>query len=426
VQGSQATKPLATTWLADARAVLLLILATSFVGKTAVRLFMSRGTDYWSSGYAHFFMIAENILHEGQLCLGNPQIPASCSYAGRPPLYPLLIAAVCKLTNYSAPAFIVVEALISTICAAMVFGATRAIASSRAALYAAALAAFFPYSFFHDTQLQETGLYTCLSMAAVFALVVALKRARLSLFLLTGLLLGAALLTRLSHLLPIAALVLFTLLQKPRGFAVRSSAILCLGAVILLMPWVLRNRIATGHWSIGSQSGLELACAHNAHTFDFFPYKGSIDLSNAAFFKSLTPEQFAELSPRGSDEFMRGSRYRAFALAYLREHKLEALGRGSFKVGVAFAGIMSPPDGRLKDWTYFISYWALMLLALCGVRPLWGSSYLWILALICACHALSAFIFWAHTSHGAFLHPLFAVVAGVGLERLRHPASEVR
>jgi hypothetical protein len=141
-------------------------------------------------------------------------------------------------------------------------------------------------------------------------------------------------------------------------------------------------------------------------------------LSTAAFYVNLSPEEGEKLGRGEGGEFAVAARHQEYALAYLREHKLEAVGRGVCKIGVAFAGVMSPLDGRLKNWSYFASYWTLMVLVLCGARPLWGSSYLQIVAIPCACHALSAFIFWSHTSHRAFLDPVLAAMAGVGLELL--------
>jgi 4-amino-4-deoxy-L-arabinose transferase-like glycosyltransferase len=251
----------------NSRQMLLLILSTSCIGKVTARLLLNGEENYWSSGYALYFKIAENVLQNGHLYLGNPQHPEFCLYASRPPMYPLLIAAVCQLTNYSAPAFIIVEAFISTLTVALVFTTTRAIASERAGLYAAAAAAFFPYSFFHDTQLQETGLYACLSMASVFTLVIALRSGRGPMFFLTGLLLGAATLTRLSHVVPSLALVVFIPGKLPRKSAIQASALASLGLAICLMPWCLRNWVVTGNWALNSSQGSALAYAHNPHTF---------------------------------------------------------------------------------------------------------------------------------------------------------------
>jgi 4-amino-4-deoxy-L-arabinose transferase-like glycosyltransferase len=416
-QSTTATAP--ATAARETRWWLLAVLALSFAGKVALRLASSDYHSYWESGYSFYFQMAEYLLRDGQLYLGSSDTPANCFYAFRPPLYPLMIAAVCKLTSCSAGAFIVVEALISTVTVALVYGITRQLASGRAALLAAAGTAFFPYSFVHDTQLQETVLCNCLSTASIYTLVLALRGGRAWL-LLTGLLFGAAALTRLSHLLPAVALtgLAFWLLRHDMRLAISACMLLGLGLAVCLVPWCVRNRVVAGEWSLSSEPGFALARAHNPHTFDYFPYRGSIDLSWQAFHTDLSDEERARFNPPAGDEFTRAARFREYAVSYVEEHPLEAVGRGLYKVAVNFLGVLSPLDGPAKNWSYFLSYWTLTLLALAGVRRLWRTAYLRAFGVLCACQALSSFVFWAHTSHRSFLDPLLAVVAGVGLERV--------
>jgi hypothetical protein len=199
----------------------------------------------------------------------------------------------------------------------------------------------------------------------------------------------------------------------------QAVVLLGLGVALCLVPWSVRNRVVAGDWSLSSEPGFALARAHNAHTFDYFPYRGSIDLSWRVFHAGLSDEERAWLNPSGgADEFTRAARYRACALNYVQEHKLQTVGRGIYKVGVNFFGLLSPLDGPAKNWACFLSYWTLTILALAAVPLLWRTAFLRIFAVLCLCQALSSFVFWAHTSHRSFLDPLLAVAAGVGLERM--------
>src|SRR5438045_232846 len=87
--------------------LLVAVLVVSFVGKVALRLAVLGDANYWETGYSFYFNMADNYLRHGYICQGDAGSAEGAYYAYRPPLYPLLIAAVCRLTNYSAAAFVV-------------------------------------------------------------------------------------------------------------------------------------------------------------------------------------------------------------------------------------------------------------------------------------------------------------------------------
>ncbi len=200
-----------------ARRFLLALLTFSFLGKVILRLVILRDSDYWDSGYSFYFSTADTYLKTGSMCAGDPADGAY--FAFRPPLFPLFIATVCRLTNYSADAFVVCEALLSTATVALVYWMTAKIARSSAALAAAALYAFYPYAFWHDTQLQENVLYTALALAGAAALMTAMERQTWRRFFLAGAVTGAAILTRTAHTttaLFLLLAVVFAFRRQPR------------------------------------------------------------------------------------------------------------------------------------------------------------------------------------------------------------------
>jgi 4-amino-4-deoxy-L-arabinose transferase-like glycosyltransferase len=407
-------KPWRTSW------PLLTLLLLSFAGKVALRLVVLRDPDYWDSGYSNYFSMAENYLRTGTVFMGDPDSDVGRYYAFRPPLYPLLIAAVCVTTQYSADAFVVCEALISTMTVALVYWITARLARPPAPLLSALIYAFYPYSFYHDTQLQESVLYNGLSLAAATCFLVALDGKKGRGFVVAGLVSGAAVLTRVSHMAPtlfLAGALLLVFRQEPRR-ACRFTLAFALGTLVLLGPWFIRNKLVAGRFAVTSETGFALARAHNAYTFRYYPYRASIDRSWGAFHENLDEDRRQALARVADDEFATGRWYARQAVDYIRAHPWETVWHGFYKAAVNFLGILSPLQEPLKNWVYTISYWVLTLLALRGLPRLRGASFFKVfLAMVLAQLAVS-FVFWAHTSHRSFLDPLFAIPAGVGLTTL--------
>jgi 4-amino-4-deoxy-L-arabinose transferase-like glycosyltransferase len=400
--------------------LLLALLACSFAGKVVLRLVVLRDANYWETGYSNYFDMAENYLRTGTVFMGDPGSEAGRYYAFRPPLYPLLIAAVCRATDYSAAAFVVCEALLSTLAVALVYGITARLARPPAPMLAALLYAFYPYEFYHDTQLQENALYNALSLATVACFLVGLDRKNGLVLFLAGILSGSAVLTRVSHMaatLCLAGALLLGFRQR-RGRGFQLALAFVGGVLVLLGPWLIRNRLVVGRFALTSETGFALARAHNADTFSYYPYRGSIDLSWGAFHEHMDKEKLQALDRLGNDEFALGQWYAGQAVEYVRAHPLETLWHGLYKVAVNFLGILSPFQDPLKNWVYAISSWLLTLLAIFGLPSLQRTSfYQAFLAMVIAQVAVS-FVFWAHTSHRAHLDSLFAIAAGIGLANM--------
>jgi 4-amino-4-deoxy-L-arabinose transferase-like glycosyltransferase len=414
-------KPGRSGWL------LLALLVVSFTGKVALRLVVLRDPHYWETGYQAYSGMAECYLRTGTVCLGDPESGGGY-YAFRPPLYPLFIAAVWRLSHHSADAFVVCEAFLSTLTVALVYWVTARLARPPAALLSALIYAFYPYSFYHDTQVQENVLYNALSLAGAACFVVALDRKDGRLFFLAGVVSGAAALTRMSHTAPILFLVgalLLAFRQQPRQ-ACRWAVAFVLGTLVLLGPWVIRNKLVAGHFALTSETGFALARAHNDYTFQYYPYRANIDVSWRAFHDNMDEDRRQVLYRLADDEFASGEWYRQQALDYIRAHPLETILHGFYKVAVNFLGIFSPLSGWLKNVSYTISYWFLTLLALRGLPRVRGTSFFKVFLAMVLAQAAVSFVFWAHTSHRSFLDPLFAIPAGVGLAALLRPRAEGR
>ena len=395
-----------------------LLLALSFAGKIAVRFFLSRHVNYWTTGYSQYYILAKNFLSTGELFQYRNYGPGlrEIFYALRPPLYPLFVAGVGELTHFSVLGFIAAEALVSTLTAAVVYQITTRLAAPRAAFFAALLYAFYPYSFFHDTQLQENVLYNFFSLIAVAFLVASLEIQKKRFFFVTGLLLGLATLARASHQwhsVSLALLALLILRKNPKR-ALLFTGLLVLGWSVSVSPWLIRNQRVTGHFILTSHGGQGLAFAHNEFAFRSYPWR-SMDQSSAIFVAHLNKTQKEQLRKLSGNEVAQSRWFRTLAFDYIRGHKLQTLKRGVFKAGFNFLGILSPLHSPFENTVYFLSYWLLTLLALASLPQVWRTSYFQIFVALTISQALASFAFWSHTSHRSFLDPLLAVLAGIGL-----------
>lgn len=395
---------------------LWIVLCLSFVLKVGLKFRSLPDIDFWKSGYSFYYLIAENFLRTGTLYLhhGHGLYTAETLYAVRTPLYPLLIAAVCKLTDFSAAVFVLTEAFISTFTVFLVYLIAEESFNRRAAFLSAVFYGFYPYAVFHDTQLQENVLYNFLSLLAIWFLLNGIKQKKNAGFFLGGLSLGLATLTRASHVIHSFSLILIVLylLRTNLKTALVATGLIILGLSVTLGPWVLRNKRVVGVAVVTTLTGDTLAEAHNPYTFLYYPYKGSIDLGSAAFKESLEKDGTLSSLPKG--EMAQNKWYGKFALDYISNHKIQTLTRGIQKMAVNFLGVLSPLQDPLKNTSYFVSYWFLTLLALLGIKSMRQTAFFYFFITLCLSQAFFSFIFWAHSSHRTFLDPLLAVASGAG------------
>lgn len=396
-----------------------IVLMLSFVGKAILRIALSRDLNYWWTGSGLYFEMAQNLIREGELYFYSGHhlfIPAKF-YALHPPLFVFFVAAISKLTDSSASSFIVAQALVSILTVWIVYKIATRIANHRAGLLAAILYAFYPYAFVHDTQLQDTNLYNFLSLASIWCFIVSVDKKRTLLFFVTGLILGMTILVRFSHQTNCLFLValLFLIFRTNYRRAFLFSGAVSLGILLCLSPWLIRNKRIIGSFAVTSRTGSALAYAHNEFTFRYYPYRGNMDQSAALFVSQLSPEQKQAIHRLDGDEVAQSRWYQALAMDYIRRHKFQTLLRGFYKAAVNFLGLLSPFQDPLKNVVYFFSYWFLTFLAIMSLPQVWKTTYFQTFLALSVSQAATSFIFFGHSSHRAFLDPMLAVLAGVGL-----------
>jgi len=116
--------------------------------------------------------------------------------AYRPPLYPIFLAAVLRMSNMSLPAAAVVQALLAALIVAAAAGIADLLAGRRCALVAAVLVACDPFLIHASGQTMTETLFTFFLMTALFFLLRSLREPSLGRLLLAAVSLTAAGLTR--------------------------------------------------------------------------------------------------------------------------------------------------------------------------------------------------------------------------------------
>jgi len=375
----------------------------AFVLRMMARLHTG-AADFWVNGYTFYFAMAQNIAAgkgigiEGMLT------------AFRVPLYPIFLAALTMGHQVFWP-ILIAQSMIgaaTAFCAALLarqmFHGPWA---AKAATLAAAITAVYPYYVIHDTALEETSLYTLLSLVAMLLLRQSVPTSRLALGAGAGILLGLDLLTR-ATIAPFAILAPLWLVWQKRTRAGLVCAFLLLATVA---PWLWRNYLLTGVPTLSTQTGVMLWNGNNGFLFHHYPRESS-DLSEHEALFSLTLSDRQHLLEIEYNEELVNQWFMRRALDYIRAHPGQTVIDGFRKVAAAFYWLPSPRRGPIADLVYALSYGPVMLLGLWGMwrrRNCWREDSLGYL--LFATFTMVTAVFWAHTSHVACLHVYWIVFA---------------
>ena len=128
-------------------------------------------------------------------------------WANRPPLHPLMLAALYRLFGRADLPPVAVQAVIGALSAVLAYLMSRRLFGRRSGLIAGVLVAVYPYYLNHDVFRQEIVLLTCVTAAGVLLLLRARDAPTLRDPAAAGVMLGLAALMRLTLLasVPLAA-----------------------------------------------------------------------------------------------------------------------------------------------------------------------------------------------------------------------------
>jgi 4-amino-4-deoxy-L-arabinose transferase-like glycosyltransferase len=240
--------------------------------------------------------------------------------AFRPPLYPLFLAGVYRLTGDSTTAARLVEALLGVAGIALLAWIAAHLLGRRVAVIASALAAVYPPLVVYSTAILSEAIFIPLELAAV----VAALRARddqqhaTQWTIVAGTLVGLGVLARPSSvvlLLPLAAL-LGGRASWRRPEAWTRPALLVAAVVVVIAPWLARNEVVMHSVvPVSDIDAFNLAGVYNVDSGNApYPYR----------YQFRPPTGVTSMAPLFTDprlgEVALSDRLRGQALTYLRHN----------------------------------------------------------------------------------------------------------
>ncbi len=161
--------------------------------------------------------------------------------AFRPPIYPLFLASIYALTNYSLAAARIVQVLLSALTVLCLYGIARLVFNAKIAFISSLGWAIYPLTIYLSGEFYTESLAFFLEFASVLLLYRAITDHRWLLTLVSGILFGMTSLTHPNSALWAPVFVVwiffFGVFKKP----LLNAALFCAGIGIILTPWVIRN-----------------------------------------------------------------------------------------------------------------------------------------------------------------------------------------
>ncbi len=246
--------------------------------------------------------------------------------AYRPPLYPVFLAAIYRLTGHSYQNTRIVQVILSTLTvlfiglwAGILFGGWSA---CWAALIAAVYPAFYAYTYGSSALVTET-LYVFLLIGSLFGLYQYFVSPHWFTALASGLAMGLAILTRPIPLLLIFYLpVVFLILKYPASRIFQYHFFLWLSVGLVLLPWTVRNYLIFKDFvPVATMGGENLYLANHPGSDGMGGSQGAA----ASFYEGVFRPQEEMLNSSGKSEPEKSKYFLGKSLEFIRQHPREAL-----------------------------------------------------------------------------------------------------
>jgi hypothetical protein len=202
------------------------------------------------------------------------------------------------------------------------------------------------------------------------------------------------------------------------------SSVLLTGFLVVVAPWLVRNKALIGAPVFTSIAGRQLWVGNNQYTFKHYP-EMSIDFDEIDAWEHMSQEDIASVTLLQGNELAQQDWFLKRGLDYIFDHPELTVGRAWAKVVTAFSWKLSPYKDSLSQIVYFISYFPILVLGIIGLMISaddW-KQYLPFF-ILCAAFVASTALFWAHTSHRTYLDVYMmifaanAIVVGVSKAKL--------
>jgi tetratricopeptide (TPR) repeat protein len=186
----------------------------------------------------------------------------------RAPLYAYFLGLIYAIFGPSLAAAKIIQHLVGAITCSVLFLFADRNFGRKVAVLSGIIAAFNWVLIFHEDELLLDSLLVLFSVVMIWAMIRGAERKSAAWFLISGLLLGLACITRPNYLafLPVIPLWLLTIWRRDYGRIIKSFGFVVLGCALLILPVTLRNAIV-GHDAvlIASQGGINFYIGNNRY-----------------------------------------------------------------------------------------------------------------------------------------------------------------
>jgi 4-amino-4-deoxy-L-arabinose transferase-like glycosyltransferase len=237
------------------------------------------------------------------------------------PLYGFLLVPVYWIFGRHWLAVGLLQVALAVATALLVYELGRRFVSPRAGLVAAVVATLNPYLVWHDVHVNREIVDGLLAAALVLLVLLAADRRSLPLAVATGAVMGLAVLGN-ARLVGLPLVLAAFLLWRTRAWT--AAAALVAVAVLVTVPWVVRNRVQVGCATLTTDARA-LWKANNPQTYDILANGGWIDDVPRIPGSPHTPEEAAALYAQTGekehvDECAQMRFYRGLVRDFWREH----------------------------------------------------------------------------------------------------------
>jgi 4-amino-4-deoxy-L-arabinose transferase-like glycosyltransferase len=393
--------------------------------------------EVWDSSAVRFLSVDSRAYHDRALeILSGAWLGERIFY--QDPLYPYFLAGLYGVFGPGSIWVLLAQGLLGAGAAALVYGLAAQLFERRTALVAAALAIFYKPFLYYDALVLKVTLSIFLITLALFWLVRAQARGRKREWLLGGLALGLACLTRGNYLVLIPVVLLWLWLAD-RGDRTRlpaAAGALALGLVLVVFPVTIRN------YAVGGD--LVLITSQAGQNFFIGNHRGNASgIYKAPPFVTANPRQEEscfqrEALRRSRREMLPSELSRYWFGQALREIRLNPGHFASHTVRKArlFFNEYEVPDNQ--DYQFFeqhvsrllalplLDYGLLLPLALCGAFFARRNRGAWLLTLFFASYGSSVILFYNMSRYRIPVAPVVIVFSAVCLSELAGAARRRR
>jgi hypothetical protein len=322
----------------------------------------------------------------------------------------------------------IAQIAIAACTAYLVLTIGRRFLSERAALIAALLSTLNPYLIWHDIHVNREILDQLVAAALYLLVLLAARTGSVWLAAATGAVGGLAILgnSRLA-LLPLVLAVFVAWPQRRRAATLVGVVLAC--TVLVLLPWLVRNKVQVGCWAITTDARA-LWKANNLNTYGVLARGGWIDeVPSLPGAPTITPEYQHAYYVQGKkvpyvDECAQMRLYEHATTRFWRKHPAEKLKL----VGQATEMLWSPKQtrtdsgpgasaGPVRRWVEAVWAIPVYLLALFGLFVV-PRRFAALAATFLVYETVAAWVFAGATRYRISFDFVLALLAGAAIERL--------